>query len=377
MENTSHNAVVNARYFRKRFPTAASALEYYEQMKWGDKPVCPKCGSAKTSPWRNIHRKNSGDGWHRCNNYKCRAQFTARLGTIFERTHITDLRTWFEAWCYIVRYNGISVMQLADEMEVAPDTAWHMAHRIRCAMASHKEGMKLEGTAESDDAGAGGLEGNKHQKKRLHPGGGFGGKIGINRTVERGEHGRAITTVLPDVPMINKKGKEITTPDISEEVIEKIIKQNVKPGTIICTDSSPAYSNLKKLGYTHFTVNHKQGEYVVEVYHPGIEKKHTNTVESGWRVLKTGYRCHVHYSRKHAQRYFDELDFRHNKARVFKTGEDGILKLKRRAPTVEAFEEFIRGCLGKTLSWEKLTGKRKNSKKRKVCRSKTGNASTT
>ncbi|MDR0515610.1 MAG: IS1595 family transposase [Fibromonadaceae bacterium] len=278
------------------------------------------------------------------------------------------LLAWFEVWYSMMQHGGIS-MKVAEDIGAVQETAWLMTHKIREALRSHKDGMMLGGhgiIVEIDEAFPGGLERFKHYKDRLFPGKGYGGKKGLISIVERGDSGRRITVKLPDKWVRNKKGKKIKIPDVSEKVVREIILRHVKPGTVAMTDSSDVYDGLKALGYEHHSVNHKRHQYVVKLPdNPAIGKAHTNTVESSHRGVKTRHRNHVHYSRKHAQRYYDETDFYWNNARVFKEKKGILVFAKRRAPTVEAFEEFLRGCLGKTLSYKQLTGKYRNPKKRR------------
>jgi len=68
-----------------------------------------------------------------------------------------------------------------------------------------------------------------------------------------------------------------------------IIKQWIKPGTLIMSDCWKAYDKLDKEGYEHLTVNHSV-EFV-----DSTTGAHTNTIESTWRHAK---RFMPHYNRR-------------------------------------------------------------------------------
>lgn len=89
-----------------------------------------------------------------------------------------------------------------------------------------------------------------------------------------------------------------------EKTLKGFIKDNVREGSTVVTDSFKSYSNLH--GYNHLTVNHTVGEYVKD-------QAHTNGIESFWALLKRGYIGVFHHmSAKHLHRYINEFSFRHN-----------------------------------------------------------------
>jgi len=64
---------------------------------------------------------------------------------------------------------GISSVQLAKEIGITQKSAWFMLHRLREACGG-KNLTKLKGIIEIDECFVGGLEGNKHENKKLHAG---------------------------------------------------------------------------------------------------------------------------------------------------------------------------------------------------------------
>jgi transposase-like protein len=103
------------------------------------------------------------------------------------------------------------------------------------------------------------------------------------------------------------------------ESLAPMIRNNVKPGSILVTDDHHAYKHLKS-EYSHVIVNHFAGEYARGVFS-------TNSLEGFWALFKRGYVGIYHYmSPKHLSRYFDEFSYRYNN-RKLTDGEKFTLNL--------------------------------------------------
>src|ERR1700687_4127976 len=112
------------------------AREKFEQIRWPDGPICPHCDSAKVA---KVKGEAGRDGLYRC--HICQGQFTATVGTILEDSHL-PIRTRLMAFTLMCSgKKGVSALQLQRQLGIGSyRTAWHLAHRIRHAMA--KEPMK-------------------------------------------------------------------------------------------------------------------------------------------------------------------------------------------------------------------------------------------
>ena len=109
------------------YPDHESARAYFEGRRWPNGVICPACDEAK----RITPRKG---GFYRCN--ACKADFTVRTGTIFERSHI-QLHKWIYAmYLLVTSRKGISSLQLGKEIGVTQKSAWFMLHRLRLALRS-------------------------------------------------------------------------------------------------------------------------------------------------------------------------------------------------------------------------------------------------
>jgi transposase-like protein len=129
------------------FPDEETARQYLEGRLWPDGATCPECkGKERITP-----RKA---GFYRCN--ACKLDFTVRIGTIFERSHI-PLQKWIYAmYLMVTARKGISSMQLAKEIGVTQKSAWFMLQRLREACGTDID--KLSGLIEIDETFIGGKE---------------------------------------------------------------------------------------------------------------------------------------------------------------------------------------------------------------------------
>src|SRR5579863_2089522 len=109
------------------FENAEAARLFLESIRWPDGPVCPKCGSSK-KPYAT-HK-----GKYRCSDKDCRSDFTVRVGTVFESSHVALHKWLLAAYLLCSSKKGISSHQIHRTLGVTYKTAWFMTHRIREAM---------------------------------------------------------------------------------------------------------------------------------------------------------------------------------------------------------------------------------------------------
>jgi transposase-like protein len=112
------------------FHDEAAAFKKLEEIVWAGQPVCPHCGNKGEKPIYDLAKTRQG--LRKCGS--CRKQFTVRVGTVFESSHI-PLHKWLQA-AYLLcsSKKGISAHQLHRVMEITYKSAWFMAHRLREAM---------------------------------------------------------------------------------------------------------------------------------------------------------------------------------------------------------------------------------------------------
>ena len=126
---------------RPHFHDEAAAYRFAEAEIWPEGPVCPHCGGCeRISAIKPNPEKKVRHGLKFCG--QCRRQFTVKVGTIFEDSHL-PMTKWLQAiYLMTASKKGISAHQLHRTLEITYKTAWFLEHRIREAMASGDEDMK-------------------------------------------------------------------------------------------------------------------------------------------------------------------------------------------------------------------------------------------
>ena len=289
----------------KQFPDEKTARIYLEERRWDGHTLCPFCHSDKI-------QTRPVDGLYRC--LTCKDEFTVRTGTIMERSHIPLDKWIFAMYLIVTARKGVSSLQLSKELGITQKSAWFMLQRLREACRSGHE--PLEGIVEADECFIGGKESNKHNSKKLKAGRGTVGK----------------TTVLG---MRQRKGivRAMVVTGTDTETIQNKIRENVVPGSTLCTDEHSAYRGMPE--FNHLEVSHSAKEFVNGM-------AHTNGIESVWAVLKRGYYGTYHnFSTKHLNRYIDEFSFRLN---------EGVCSV----PSMDRVRALFHGAVGKTLTYKRL-----------------------
>ena len=227
------------------FSTEEKAVEWLENLRWGEKAVCPHCGCFERV---SVAKSKKFTYW--CGD--CRKHFTVRVGMVMESSKI-PLRKWLVAIYYVLTARkGISSLQLSKEIGITQKSAWFMLHRIREAC---KQGnWKLTNEVEVDETYLGGLDKNRRHSKKQKPGSGSKkDKTAIIGMRER--DGRIKAMVIED-------GKGDT--------LKKIVREYVESGSTLFTDENRGYIHLgDKYGgeYKHEKVRHSAKEFVNGMAH--------------------------------------------------------------------------------------------------------------
>ena len=266
-----------------------AAFAKRQSLIWPQGPVCPHCGGKERiytlkgvrSKPSKVHPKGvERPGLKKCGH--CRKQFTVRVGTVFESSHI-PLHKWFQAVHLMCSSKKvISSHQLHRVLEIKYQSAWFMSHRIR-------EAMRTGGLA---------------------PMGGGGGIVEINETfigkknkVTGGgiHHKHAVLTLV----IRDGEARSFHIERAYTENIMPIIRENLAAEAKVVTDDAGHYRNLDK-EFMHAYVNHSAGQY-------GRGEIHTKTIEGFYSIFKRGMKgVYQHCSEKHLHRYLAEFDFRYS-----------------------------------------------------------------
>ena len=116
----------------KAFTDETAAREAIEALLWPDGPVCPHCGC--TGKIGKVAGKSPRPGLYYCGD--CKSQFTATVGTIFERSKVPLSKWWMAIHLMASSKKGMSAHQMHRMLGVHYQTAWFMEHRIREAVRS-------------------------------------------------------------------------------------------------------------------------------------------------------------------------------------------------------------------------------------------------
>ncbi len=121
------------------------ALALIERRAWPDGPVCPHCGGSDRI--YALSGRSTRPGLRKCGD--CRRQFTVRVGTFFEGSHL-PLHKWLLAiFMMCSSPAGVSARQLQNSLQVSYKTAWLMCQRIRQAKKREPLASLLSATPES------------------------------------------------------------------------------------------------------------------------------------------------------------------------------------------------------------------------------------
>jgi transposase-like protein len=286
-----------------------AAFAYVERHVWPNGPVCPHCGGVeRISKMRGSATRK---GLYKC--YQCRRQFTVRIGTIFEASHV-PLHIWLQAIFFVAgSKKGISSNQLHRTLGVTLKTAWFMSHRIREAMRDGSLApLGGEGKfVEVDETYIGHIK-SKPIAKAFHH------KMKVLSLVERGGKSRSL--------VIDRIGPNALVP---------IVKANLERETHVMTDEAHSYRYLAHHFAAHSHVNHRRGEYV-------RDEAFTNTVEGFFSIFKRGMRGVYQFcGEKHLHRYLAEFDFRYSNRVALGCNDE------------ERASRLLAGVVGKRLTYRR------------------------
>ena len=267
------------------FHDETKAREWLEAQIWPDGPVCPHCGEYEAI--RKLKGKAHRPGVYQCNS--CRQQFTATVGTLFERSKI-PLGKWLMAtYLLSASKKGMSTRQLSRMLGVSVKSTWFMMHRIREAMRESKPSA-LGGSnkvVEVDESWIGGKAKNR--------------AFGPPPKKE------------PVVALVERDGKvrSFHVEAVNARTLRPILVTQIDRASYLMTDESNVYTKTGREFSGHGTVNHSIKEYVRGKFF------HSNTVENYFSILKRGINGNYQWvSAKHLKRYLGEFDFRYNTRHV-------------------------------------------------------------
>jgi transposase-like protein len=302
------NSNLNAPHFKDE----QAAYEYVEAHLWPHGPVCPHCGNCDQARIRKLAGKSTRPGLRKCN--ECRKQFTVKVGTIFEDSHV-PMTHWLQAiYLMCSSKKGISTRQLQRMLGGSMKTAWFVGHRIRHAMAPGASAGPLGGPGVPVQADETYL--SKSPKTRKPAGTALNAKP------------------APMVFSLIERGGNVRSMYLDHRNVRSALIKHLHDDSRLVTDGSKTYFSVMPNKSQHEFVDHSKFEW-------SRGDVHTNTLEGFFSIFKRGLvGVYQHMDKKHLDRYLAEFDFRMNtRAKL------GIDDTQRTAIAVAGFA-------GKRLTYE-------------------------
>jgi transposase-like protein len=304
------------------FADLDNCIAYLVERRWPDGIVkCPACGRADVS---YVAKRRV---WQ-CKSRHSKAQFSIKVGTIFEESPI-GLDKWLMAmWMLTNCKNGISSWELHRSLGVGQKAAWFMLHRIRMALGMTPEGKMggNGGPVEVDETFVG------PDPRKMH--------AGRRQARYQALSARPKTPVMGMLDRDSRQVRAKVVPNVKRETLQTAILEQIEKGSSVYTDGATGYDNLAAQEYIHETVNH------VEEYVRG--QVHTQGIENFWSMMKRGLTgTYIAVEPFHLDRYIGEQVFRYNN------------RATRDNPLTDAdrFCLAVTQIVGKRLTYAELTGK--------------------
>ncbi|HEX4032703.1 MAG TPA: IS1595 family transposase [Terracidiphilus sp.] len=278
-----------------------SAVEFFEEQRWGSNPCCVKCGSVEVYKMSDAktRERNARFLW-RCRD--CKEQYTVRIGTVYEESRL-PLKHWAYAfWRASTSKKGVSALEIKRHCQISYKSALFLMNRIRYAMAPDlPTAPPLNGIIEVDETYV-------------------GGKPRIKGVSKRGR-GTSKTPVFVAVERGGQLRRHVVA-DVTGKTLKEAIRRVVDPRARIMSDENSAYNGIgKEFAGGHETVTHSAKEYA-------RGDVNTNTAESSFALVKRGIIGVYHnVSREYLHRYLWQFDFVWN-SRKLNDGERTILAVK-------------------------------------------------
>lgn len=176
---------------------------------------------------------------------------------------------------------GATARTASSLVGVNKTTASYYFQRLRQLIYDHSEHLELlEGEVEVDESY-------------------FGGR-------RKGKRGRGAAGKIPVFGLLKRNGKvfSVIIPDVKTSTLMPIIRQQVKPDSIVYTDTWRSYNALDISEFKHYRINHSK------LF--ANERNHINGIENFWNQAKRHMRKFNGIPRSHFHLFLKECEWRFN-----------------------------------------------------------------
>lgn len=180
---------------------------------------------------------------------------------------------------------GVTARTAAELVNVNKTTAAYYFHRLRLLIYQKSLHLEMfEGEIEADESYFGGTRKGKHGR-------GASGKIAVFGLLKR-----------------NGKVYTIAVPSTQSATLLPIIREQVKPDSIVYTDTYRSYDVLDVSEFSHFRINHST--------HFAENHNHINGIENFWSQAKRHLRKFNGMPKAHFELYLKECEWRFNYSNI-------------------------------------------------------------
>jgi transposase-like protein len=279
------------------------------RLRWPHGPCCPHCGEDDPEYLELIDPDYQGG----LGRWRCRicaeagdpgegGTFTPLTGTILDGMRV-DIRT---LWLIVGKFvEGKASVETAKEAGVNRHTTDRHFRLLRAAIyqARSEEPIALgsKDIVEGDEVYiVAGLKGNAGGLELERP--------PRRRGLKKRGRGTWDSDKLPIFGLLRRNGEVrlFVLRNVRTKTIRPIVKQMVRRGARVYTDSYCIYHFLDEEGYQHATVNHSAGEYA-------RGEVHCNTMECTWSWLRQMVRTYRGISKVYLPLYVAQFEFFHNR----------------------------------------------------------------
>ena len=180
---------------------------------------------------------------------------------------------------------GVTARIAAQLVGVNKNTAAYYFHRLRLLIYQNSSHLEMfDGEVEIDESY-------------------FGGQC-------KGKRGRGAAGKVAVFGLLKRNGKvyTVTVPNTQTATLLPIIREQVKPDSIVYTDCYRSYDVLDVSEFSHFRINHNT--YFAE------RQNHINGIENFWNQAKRHLRKFNGIPKEHFELYLKECERRFNNSEI-------------------------------------------------------------